>query len=251
MRAFHNNTAIKARYLDWLRRYAAAAEEGERLGLGLSTAIGAGRECPQYTTYETVLGIPAWLGCLEDRLFEGMPLDQAKRWPERFLSAIEVGQDLKGIKKPFLQFVVADVKESARATEAAWTEWATSQAARAAEAAWTAWTASDATAAEAAASESAARAAAEEAAWEAWMMPDSAAWTVSDAVARTALAAAEEAAEALEWTARKVMAEAMASAVAQAMAEAVAVARTEAREASWMKFADKLIALIELGGNAG
>jgi hypothetical protein len=70
-------------------------------------------------------------------------------------------------------------------------------------------------------------------------------------VARTALAAAEEAAEALEWTARKVMAEAMASAVAQAMAEAVAVARTEAREASWMKFADKLIALIELGGNAG
>ncbi len=40
---------------------------------------------------EDMWGIPAWLGELEDRVFEGLPLEEAKTWPRRFVEAIPVG----------------------------------------------------------------------------------------------------------------------------------------------------------------
>lgn len=43
-------------------------------------------------------GIPAWLGMLEDTVFEGLPVKDARTWPVRFVAAlpvdVELGNDL-------------------------------------------------------------------------------------------------------------------------------------------------------------
>lgn len=39
-------------------------------------------------------GIPAWLGKLEDDVFEGLPFEQAREWPVRFVDALPVGVEL-------------------------------------------------------------------------------------------------------------------------------------------------------------
>ena len=43
---------------------------------------------------EDMWGIPAWLGELEDRVFEGLPIEEAKTWPRRFVEAIPVDKEL-------------------------------------------------------------------------------------------------------------------------------------------------------------
>jgi hypothetical protein len=134
MKAFHGKKAIKAKYLSRVRAHAAADKivKGIYWEGGRGCAVGCTIHGWDHRKYETELGIPRWLALLEDRIFEGMPLDQAKRWPERFLSAIAVGQDLKGIKKPFLQFVVAEARSSAAAKAEAAAAAAASEAAEAA-----------------------------------------------------------------------------------------------------------------------
>jgi hypothetical protein len=209
MKAFHDDATIKAKYLDRVRAHAAAdeIEKGFYWQDGRGCAIGCTIHGSDHAAYETELGIPRWLALLEDKIFEGLPLDQAKLWPEKFLAAIAVGQDLEAVKAPFLAFVVADAKESARSAAAA----RTAAAARA-----------DAVAAAvAAARAAAAKAAADAAAWSAAAL---------QAAARTAAAAAAAAqAAAAAWEAR----------------EARAAAGRAAWEAAWARFAEKLIELIE------
>jgi hypothetical protein len=108
---------IKSFYLNRIRAHAAADEiqKGFYWQRGRGCAVGCTVHGSDYGKYEAELGIPRWLAVIEDQIFEGLPLEEAKLWPERFLSAIAVGQDLEGIKKPFLQFVVAEARSSAAA----------------------------------------------------------------------------------------------------------------------------------------
>jgi hypothetical protein len=233
MKAFHGKKTIKAKYLSRIRAHAAAdeIEKGFYWQRGRGCAVGCTIHGSDHAAYETELGIPMWLALLENRIFEGMPLDQAKLWPEKFLAAIAVGQDLEKVKKPFLAFVVADAKESAR-----------SATARATSALTEALTATEA------ASEAAEAAASESAAWEA---------------ASAALAAAR-AAEAATWsaaTAARALARAEAEAEADTEANAANAVEALAEAAVWPSlaeaaqaeaysyFADKLIELIEQAGN--
>jgi len=39
-------------------------------------------------------GIPTWLAFVEDSIFEGLPIDEARRWPLRFMLAIPVGIEI-------------------------------------------------------------------------------------------------------------------------------------------------------------
>jgi hypothetical protein len=62
-----------------------------------------------HTAYETYLGIPTPLALLEDKIFEGLPPNVAKKWPLRFASAIQSGADLDKITTKFIPWVLRNV----------------------------------------------------------------------------------------------------------------------------------------------
>jgi hypothetical protein len=65
-------------------------------------------EYSDHKEYETKLGIPQWLAHLEDALFEGMPTNDAKKWPEQFAKAINVGADLQPVKYKFCAYLMKE-----------------------------------------------------------------------------------------------------------------------------------------------
>jgi len=108
MQAFHNNPAIKEKYLARVRAHAAADEiiHGKYWEDGKGCAVGCTIHSGNHAAYETELGIPQWLARVEDRLFEGMTNGTSMTWPIRFLEAIPVGADLQPIFIPFLIIIV-------------------------------------------------------------------------------------------------------------------------------------------------
>lgn len=108
MKAFHNDPEIKSKYLNRVIAHRNADEilQGKYWEKGKGCAVGCTIHGEDHSAYERELGIPTWLAKLEDRLFEGLNLTEAKTFPERFLSAIPVGCDLESIKGPFLIFVL-------------------------------------------------------------------------------------------------------------------------------------------------
>jgi hypothetical protein len=108
MLAFHNDQAIKDKYLTRVRLHREADEiiKGTYWEDGKGCAVGCTIHSGEHKAYETELGIPQWLARVEDRLFEGMPNKDAKLWPERFLDAIKPGVDLEKVKAPFLIYVL-------------------------------------------------------------------------------------------------------------------------------------------------
>jgi hypothetical protein len=164
-------------------------------------------EYSDHKEYETKLGIPQWLAHLEDTLFEGMPTNDAKKWPEQFAKAINVGADLQPVKYKFCAYLMKENIDRVLALEISdelkeqvvsairgvlslhenaletgmWDE----SAARSAEsAAWSAWSA-------AYAEKSAVWSAERSAAWSA----ESAAWSTARSTAENAARSAESAAE--------------------------------------------------------
>ena len=61
-----------------------------------------------HSIYETELGIPEWLARLEDTIFEGLPVEEAKKWPLRFSKAIPVGANLEPVKWKFCAFILSE-----------------------------------------------------------------------------------------------------------------------------------------------
>lgn len=108
LRAFHGHPAIKAKYLARVRAHRAADElirgtgwDGHR-----GCAVGCTLDRYDHAAYETELGIPAVIAHLEDAIFEGLPLDQAMEWPERFLAAIKPGTDLSFVSAHFFVWLL-------------------------------------------------------------------------------------------------------------------------------------------------
>ncbi len=58
--------------------------------------------------YETQLGIPRIIARLEDRVFEGMPIDAAKEWPLTFIEAVPVGVNLENVWRKFMIWLLID-----------------------------------------------------------------------------------------------------------------------------------------------
>ena len=108
MKAFHGKEEVKEKYLNRVKAHASADEfiQGTYWENGKGCAVGCTVHSDNHNAYEDELGIPAWLAKVEDRIFEGLPLDKAKKWPGEFLSSIKVGADLNKIEVPFLIFVV-------------------------------------------------------------------------------------------------------------------------------------------------
>ena len=96
MKAFHNDVAIKEKYLARVKAHELADEiiKGKYWENGKGCAVGCTIEGNEHSRYETELGIPRQIARLEDRIFEGRPNKEAMKFPLKFLQAIKVGADL-------------------------------------------------------------------------------------------------------------------------------------------------------------
>ena len=114
MESFHNDKAIKKKYLARVEAHKKADEliKGTYWENGKGCAVGCCIHGLNHKDYETQLGIPVWLARLEDRIFENLSDKDAKEWPSNFLKAIPVGVDLEQVKRPFLIYVVESAMAS-------------------------------------------------------------------------------------------------------------------------------------------
>ena len=111
MRAYHGDPAIKAEYLARVAAHRAADELLQGYAYwrdGKGCAVGCTIHSDDHARYETALGIPRMLACLEDAIFEGLPQAAARAWPERFLAAIEPGTDLSRVGWQLLRWLLTD-----------------------------------------------------------------------------------------------------------------------------------------------
>jgi hypothetical protein len=110
MLSYHNDPAIKEKYLARVRAHAADDEliHGTYWQDGKGCAVGCTVHSADHSAYEVELGIPRVLARLEDGIFEGMKNGRSKHWPEQFLSAIEVGRDLSLVWPRFAVWLLTD-----------------------------------------------------------------------------------------------------------------------------------------------
>ena len=247
--AYHNNQSEKDEILAQLAAHRKADEliKGQYWEDGKGCAVGCTIHSGNHIEYEERFGIPVMLARLEDCIFEGLPNDKAKNWPERFMSAIEPGQDLSLVGWKFLHWLLTDemvnpginheaVRDTVQqcadimkslaggdvGTESAESAWRAAE--RAADsAAECAAECAEWSARSAAKSAKSAKSASESAAWSA---SESAAWSASES-ARSASESARSAAESAAWSASE------------------SAAWSASESAAYQKMADRLIYLIE------
>ena len=227
--AYHGRQADKDTILAQLAIHRAADELVQGYGYwedGKGCAVGCTLHSGDHMEYETRFGIPVAIARLEDVIFEGLPVDIARQWPERLMSAIRPGADLSRVHWHLLHWLLTTpeinpgithplVSASVRKCADVVADWAAGRAASAAS-----WAAS-------CAARSAARSAADSAAWSAE--------TAASCAARSVCGAADSAAE---------------SAAESAAASAKSAAASAARNAAWLCISDRLIALIEQAPSA-
>ena len=233
--AYHGDRALKERVINELAKHREADQiiKGTYWEDGKGCAVGCVIKCGDYSLYESEFGIPESLARLEDRIFEELENPLSQLWPERFMSAINVGADLSKVHLKFMHWLLTDFQKLKNCDDASvnaaidqcrtgianvalllnrcihddvvsGNEWAVAR-----EATW------------------------EAAAEATWGAERAAAWAAAEAAwaAAGAAGAAWAAAREATWEAERAAAEAAALAVA--------------REATWEAMADKLIGLIQ------
>ena len=110
MLAFHGNQAIKDLYVARVKAHALADEivQGQYWGHGRGCAVGCTIHGSQHSRYEDEIGVDRRLAYLQDRIFEGLPLAEAKEFPLAFLNAIPVGADLSLVLPRFIVWMLSD-----------------------------------------------------------------------------------------------------------------------------------------------
>ena len=114
LKAFHNDPAVKEKYINRVQAHIAADNLIRGIGWdnGKGCAVGCTLEAYNHSRYPIELGIPEWLARVEDTLFEGMSVEKSRTWPLKFLDAIKVGADLEKIKPLFLVMVLESALET-------------------------------------------------------------------------------------------------------------------------------------------
>jgi len=115
MLAFENTVATKDQLIANLEAHAAADhfvkgrywENGKGCAVGCSLIDFGGRP-DNHGDYERLFGIPRILARLEDGIFEGLPIEDAKTWPLRFARAIRPGADLSLVWPKFAVWLLVD-----------------------------------------------------------------------------------------------------------------------------------------------
>jgi hypothetical protein len=95
---YHGQQTIKDRYIARVKAHRSAdllqkgATGNPAMGQkGCAVACTMNRY--DHYAYPGEIGVPMCLAYLEDAIFEGLPVEDAMRWPEEFLEAIPVGAD--------------------------------------------------------------------------------------------------------------------------------------------------------------
>jgi hypothetical protein len=110
MLAFVNTTVTKPQILRQLRAHAKAdaIEKGYYWNDGKGCAVGCTIHSSNHLEYESRFGIPQMLAHLEDTIFEGLSDGEAKKWPVRFIAAVQPGSDLSLVGWRFLRWLLTD-----------------------------------------------------------------------------------------------------------------------------------------------
>lgn len=88
--------------------------QGKGWESGKGCFIGCSMHEYNHKKFETDLNLPQWLGKLADRIFEGLPNSDAKKFAVNFYPAINVGANLEKIKIPMLIFIVESAREKTK-----------------------------------------------------------------------------------------------------------------------------------------
>lgn len=110
--SFHNDETIKEKYLTRLKKH----HELDQIIQGITWESDTGRGCAvsctlekyNHKAYEDELGIPEWLGRLQDRIFEGLPKNKSADFALDFLISIPVGVNLEPVKYRFCAFILRE-----------------------------------------------------------------------------------------------------------------------------------------------
>jgi len=196
--AYHGDPKLKASVMKQLHAHRRLEQivQGQYWsgnGTGKGCAVGCLTHDSEggHDLYPKKWGIPEELAHLEDRIFEGLPIEKAKDWPVRFMNSITPGADLGLVGTKFRLWLLIDPVHGVRKNAGKGDPWGVAKAidmcaevlhARI-EGREPAWSAESA--------ESAAWSAARSAAWSA----ESAAWSAAWSAARSAKSAAWSAAK--------------------------------------------------------
>ena len=196
VRAWHNNGALKKKYLARVARHRKADELIHGVGWenGKGCAVGCTFHKYDHEAGAAEIGFPVQLIQLQDAIFEWLKNGDAQSWPEQFLGAARVGADLSMVWPKFALWMLRDrkspvvvaaksdaaVQRSVRGVAKLYAEWVQTGE-RSSEDRWAAavaaaWAAGD----------------------SAWAAGDSA-WAAAQAAARAAAQAADQAAARAAW----------------------------------------------------
>lgn len=108
--AFHGDKKIRAKYLKRLTLHYNADEiiQGQGWENGKGCMIGCTFNKYNHSLFESKLGLPEELAHLVDKIFEGLPNDQAKEFPLQFYKAINIGADLSKVATKFKIYLLTD-----------------------------------------------------------------------------------------------------------------------------------------------
>jgi len=106
--SYHNDESIKNKYVERMRDHIEAGELVRGLGFinGRGCAIGCTLDKYDDAQYPIELGIPRWLGQLEEIIFEKMSEKKSKKFPLEFLESIPIGVDLEQIRPLLLIYIL-------------------------------------------------------------------------------------------------------------------------------------------------
>ena len=110
--SYHNDNAIKTKFVARARGHQKADEivKGQYWEDGKGCAVGCLVHSSSHFQLSSELGIPIGMARLIDRLFEGMPTENSKKFPLRFVQAIPVGKDLNAVMDRYLFTLLSDEK---------------------------------------------------------------------------------------------------------------------------------------------
>jgi hypothetical protein len=112
MRAFHGDPKIKEKYLARVAEHMRLDQVIQGRGWiperSRGCAVGCTLDAYDHSRYPIELGIPTEVAHVEDRMHELQTLDDARQWPQRFLSAIAPGADLGEVWPKFAIWLLVD-----------------------------------------------------------------------------------------------------------------------------------------------
>ena len=86
----------------------ATGQDGKGCTVWCALNNGDLKEGYNHSAFETILGLPEWLAELQDRIFEGLIVEDAKWFSSEWPKAIPVGKNIEPVKWKFCAFIMKE-----------------------------------------------------------------------------------------------------------------------------------------------